>query len=52
MDKGEDYAPTQARRKGGAIFVWRTLPPAISREDHSSYCSGQSLSRAFAERSL
>ncbi len=37
-----------ARRKGCAIFVWRTLPPAISREDNSSYCSIQSLSRGFA----
>ncbi len=31
-----------ARRKGGAIFVWHTLAPAISREDHSSYCFVQS----------
>ncbi len=31
-----------ARRKGGAIFVWHTLAPAISREEHSSYCSAQS----------
>ena len=37
----QDYAPAQARRKGGAIYVWHTLPPAISREDHSSYCSGR-----------
>ena len=37
----QDYAPAQARRKGGAICVWHTLPPAISREDHSSYCSGR-----------
>ncbi|RAZ74623.1 hypothetical protein DP120_14950 [Planococcus halotolerans] len=26
-----------ARRKGGAESLWRTLAPAISREDHSSF---------------
>jgi len=28
-----------ARRKGGAICIWRNLAPAISRENHSTYCS-------------
>ena len=39
----KDYAPPQARRKGGAANSWRSLAPAISREDHSSYCSAQSI---------
>ncbi len=46
MDSAKIMLLRTARRKGCDIFVCRPLPPAISREDHSSFapsafaCSG------------
>ncbi|OHX51129.1 hypothetical protein BB776_03600 [Planococcus salinarum] len=52
LGQSQDYAPAQARRKGGAIFVWHTLAPAISQEEHLSYCSAQSRGAPALEKSL